>query len=88
VRFVETFDFVVARAVTDLRRLYGLAYPFLRSRGRLIAIKGSKLEAEVRGLRETAPTISVTIEPLPIRVKSGEVEQRFVSVEKTEAWVL
>ncbi|MCG8604215.1 16S rRNA (guanine(527)-N(7))-methyltransferase RsmG, partial [bacterium] len=81
------YDVVLARAVTDLVRLYGLAHPFLKSQGRLIAIKGSSLEAEAHELRETIPGISLHIQSLPVRVKNGVVELRVALVDKSEAWV-
>jgi 16S rRNA (guanine527-N7)-methyltransferase len=40
-------DFVVARAVAPLDRLWGWAAPLLRQGGRLVALKGESADAEV-----------------------------------------
>ena len=44
------FDTVVARALAPLQRLVGLAGPLLRPSGRLVALKGANLEAELEHL--------------------------------------
>lgn len=45
--FTDSFDFVVARAVSDLVALAKLALPFLAENGRLIAMKGSRWREEL-----------------------------------------
>jgi 16S rRNA (guanine527-N7)-methyltransferase len=44
----ETFDLIVARAVTTLRTLFRWCMPLLRPGGRIVAYKGSRCLEEVR----------------------------------------
>jgi len=59
------FDRVVCRAVTDLNALYRLSRPFLKSAGRLIALKGSRLNDELKGFKTQYPGVPLEVKPFP-----------------------
>ncbi len=49
----ETFDYVIARAVTDLKTLVKYSAPFLKTNGRLIAYKGLSYQDEIKAAKRT-----------------------------------
>ncbi len=59
------FDRVVCRAVTDLSALYRLSRPFLKSVGRLVALKGSRLNDELKGFKTQYPGVPLEVKPFP-----------------------
>ena len=59
------FDRVVCRAVTDLSALYRLSRPFLKSGGKLVALKGSRLNNELNRFKAEYPGVSFEVKPFP-----------------------
>ena len=59
------FDRVVCRAVTDLSALYRLSRPFLKSGGKLVALKGSRLNNELNRFKAEYPAVSFEVKPFP-----------------------
>ena len=83
-RLREGFDLVVARAVAPLATLVEYALPFLKTGGRLVALRGPKAKTEVaeaekaiRELKGGAPEILV------IEVPYLDAERQLVIIEKT-----
>lgn len=56
--YKEKFDVVVCRAIAELADVYSMAAPFLKKHGSLVAIKGSRLTAELARFQSahSAPT--------------------------------
>ena len=59
------FDRVVCRAVTDLSALYLLSRPFLKSSGKLVAVKGSRMNDELDRFKALYPEESFEVKPFP-----------------------
>ena len=59
------FDRVVCRAVTDLSALYRLSRPFLKSGGKLLAVKGSRLNDERDRFKTQYPGLPLVVIPFP-----------------------
>ncbi len=49
-RYRESFDTAISRAFTDLERFVGLASPFLKNKGQLIAMKSQKTDDELKSI--------------------------------------
>ena len=64
-KYLNQFDRVVCRAVTDLNALYGLSRPFLKSDGKLVAVKGSRLNDELNRFKSEYPGMSFEVKPFP-----------------------
>ena len=59
------FDRVVCRAVTDLSALYRLSRSFLKSGGKLVAVKGSRMNDELDRFKALYPEESFEVKPFP-----------------------
>ena len=59
------FDRVVCRAVTDLSALYLLSRSFLKSDGKLVAVKGSRMKDELNRFKALYPEESFEVKPFP-----------------------
>ena len=59
------FDRVVCRAVTDLSALYRLSSPFLKSGGKLVAVKGSRMSDELDRFKALYPGVPLEVKPFP-----------------------
>ncbi len=57
----ELFDLVTARAVSKLNILLELAIPFLKVNGKFIALKGSKVEEEIKEAKNALSILSARI---------------------------
>jgi 16S rRNA (guanine527-N7)-methyltransferase len=49
-KYRESFDTAISRAFTDLERFAGLAFPFLKNNGQLIAMKSQKADDELKSI--------------------------------------
>ena len=58
------FSAVVSRAVSDLGRLVELSRPLLRKEGILIAMKGPRVEEEIRALKAKEPDLELEVHRL------------------------
>lgn len=76
------FNLVVSRAVAELSLLYELSRPFLAQGGKLVAIKGSRLGAELEALRRKNAALSVAVKSLPWNHSRGGSNQNVVFVEE------
>jgi 16S rRNA (guanine527-N7)-methyltransferase len=56
----DYFAAVVSRAVTSLKRLWGLASPLLRADGFLLAMKGPRMREEIAALEAAFSKLAVT----------------------------
>lgn len=61
------YDVVVARAVAPLVDLVGWSAPLLRPQGRLLALKGGALDAEIHALNKMFPRLHVSRQPLSVK---------------------
>ena len=61
--FAGQFDFAVARAVAELKKLSGWCLPFVKSGGNFIAMKGAKAEEEIENAK------------VEIKKKGGKIER-------------
>lgn len=64
-KYRNKFDLVVCRAVTELSGLYELSWPFLKSSGKLVAIKGSRLADELAKFKDEYPEVTFEVKPFP-----------------------
>ena len=60
----SNFDFVVSRAVSDLRILLELSIPYLKVGGKLIAYKGDKAEEEIKTSQNCLKVLSSHVESI------------------------
>ena len=51
-KYLNNYDFSIARAVAPMKRLYGYCVPFLKKGGHFIALKGPSYESELSDLNE------------------------------------
>jgi 16S rRNA (guanine527-N7)-methyltransferase len=75
------FDLVLARAVAALPELLELTLPFARPGGRVVTVKGSRVEAEVAAAAGAAATLGGRIFTMQLRVEGPD--QSIVAVVKT-----
>lgn len=64
----QKFDFVIARAVTQLDKLYLWTYPFLKSGGSILTYKGGQIDKEIDGVRK------LNVEVIRLSLNSSLVE--------------
>ena len=81
----QVFDLILVRAVAQLHRIYELALPFLRPKGKLLAVKGSGLEDELALLRARRPGVTIAVEPHPIGLNGRASKLQVVIVENMDA---
>jgi len=81
----HVFDLILVRAVAQLHRIYELALPFLRPKGKLLAVKGSGLEDELALMRARHPGVTIAVEPHPIGLNGRASKLQIVIVESVDA---
>ncbi len=85
VQFLNRFDRVVCRAVTELSGLYRLSAPFLKSGGKLVAVKGSRLNEELDQFRADHQGVSFEVKPFPGAAATYLKNLCLVIIEKNES---
>ena len=76
-QYLNRFDRVVCRAVMELSGLYRLSRPFLKSGGKLVAVKGSRLKDELNQFKVDHFGVSFEVKPFP--GGWGHLLEKFVS---------
>ena len=66
------FEIVLARAVAKLERLVGWGLPFLKERGRLVAVKGGDLDQEIKRLKDYQVWVELVDYPPLFRSWAGD----------------
>jgi 16S rRNA (guanine527-N7)-methyltransferase len=66
-KHVGVYDVVVARAVAPLKALTGWAFPLLKPDGKLIALKGGDLEAEIADAAKTFPDRTIACQDIELK---------------------
>ena len=59
--YLNKYDFVIARAVTSLKKLYEWTKPFLRPGAKILAIKGSDINNEINELKDRFCHVNIDI---------------------------
>ena len=82
--FRDSFDFVTARAVADLRVLCELCLPFVRVGGRFLAMKAADSQEELDAARTAIQTLGGRrLEDYTYTIPGTDVIRRVAVIEKT-----
>lgn len=81
-RMANRFDIVISRAFSDLRTLLTLSYPFLKTGGKVIAMKGKVAVEEIQSLSET-DTIRYRLQKtVPLLLPSSSYKRTILLFQK------
>lgn len=81
--FKESFDFVTARAVAELRILLELGVPFLKIGGTFIAMKGSHGNDELKNAANAIKSLSITnIDTRLLSLPNSDGERTIILLKK------
>ncbi len=80
--FNENFDYILARAVTNLKLLYKVTFNFLKDNSYLLALKGGNLKDEVLEFREKYQSEKIEIIPIVSMLLQKERDIVVVKVQK------
>jgi 16S rRNA (guanine527-N7)-methyltransferase len=72
------FDVVVSKAVGDLRSLFRIGAPLLERQGRIIAMKGKRIEKELRDIAGMTKRGGFVVEKMPYRLPFSGTERTLV----------
>lgn len=82
--FAAQFDTIVSRAFADLPLFIGLALPFLKPTGQIIAMKGREGRDEALAAEKVLAGLGVTVvDCVHLRLPSSGAERYLVILEKT-----
>jgi 16S rRNA (guanine527-N7)-methyltransferase len=78
--FVGKFEIVLCRAVAELAKIFQWSRPFLKPKGILVTIKGSKLDPELRIFRTKFSSAFLSIQDFPSSSEGRHGNQKVVCV--------
>ena len=82
--FIESFDFITAKAFGKLKQMIYAAYPFLKQNGILVAYKGSSYRSEIIELLKEPRNLQLQIKDIKfLEIPEYEIKRFLVLIEKT-----
>ena len=82
--FASSFDFAVARAVAELKKLSGWCLPFVKSGGLFIAMKGAKADEEIADAKKEIGRFGGRIEKVRSFDLADAGERNIVLIRKSK----
>ena len=82
--FAGQFDFAVARAVAELKKLSGWCLPFVKKGGAFIAMKGAKAEDELKAAEGVVRKLGGTVEKVLSFDLADAGERNIILIRKSK----
>lgn len=82
--FAGQFDFAVARAVAELKKLSGWCLPFVKKGGVFIAMKGAKAEDELKAAEDVVRKLGGTVEKVLSFDLADAGERNIILIRKSK----